>query len=55
MTKNIKKNAIQVDIFLKKFFKNQKKSNLLAPMKYSTLFGGKKNKIKYNYRNFKNI
>ena len=42
MTKNIKKNAIQVDIFLKKFFKNQKKSNLLAPMKYSTLFGGKK-------------
>ena len=42
MTKNVKKNAIQVYIFLKKFFKNQKNSNLLAPMKYSTLFGGKK-------------
>ena len=31
-----------VDNFLKKYFKNQKYSNLILPMKYGTLFGGKK-------------
>jgi len=42
MLKDIKKNAKMVDRFLKKYFKNQKYSNLILPMKYSTLFGGKK-------------
>ena len=42
MKKEIKKNAKIVDIFLKKYFKNQKYSNLIPVMKYGTLFGGKK-------------
>ncbi|MAV56154.1 MAG: geranyl transferase [Candidatus Pelagibacter sp.] len=42
MLKNIKNNAKTVDIFLKKYFKKQKYSNLIMPMKYGTLFGGKK-------------
>ena len=28
--------------FLKKYFKKPKNSNLIQPMKYGTLFGGKK-------------
>tara|TARA_B100002051_G_scaffold227303_1_gene223326 strand:- start:964 stop:1836 length:873 start_codon:yes stop_codon:yes gene_type:complete len=42
MQKDIKKNAKKVDRFLKKYFKNQKHSNLVPAMKYGTLFGGKK-------------
>ncbi len=42
MSKDIKKNAKIVDIFLKKYFKNQKYSGLIPPMKYGTLTGGKK-------------
>ena len=42
MPKDIQKNSKIVDKFLKKYFKNQKYSNLILPMKYSTLFGGKK-------------
>tara|TARA_B100002052_G_scaffold6296_1_gene5383 strand:+ start:2178 stop:3050 length:873 start_codon:yes stop_codon:yes gene_type:complete len=42
MLANIKKNSKMVDNFLKKYFKNQKYSNLILPMKYGTLFGGKK-------------
>tara|TARA_B100000686_G_scaffold307919_1_gene348482 strand:+ start:213 stop:1085 length:873 start_codon:yes stop_codon:yes gene_type:complete len=42
MSKDIKKNAKAIDIFLKKYFKNQKYSGLVLPMKYGTLTGGKK-------------
>ena len=42
MSKDIKKNAKIIDIFLKKYFKNQKYSGLIPPMKYGTLIGGKK-------------
>ena len=42
MLKNIKKNSILVDKFLRKYFKNQKKSQLIPAMKYGTLNGGKK-------------
>ena len=42
MQKDIKKNAKIVDRFLKKYFTNQKYSNLLPAMKYGVLFGGKK-------------
>ena len=42
MLKDIKTNSKIVDKFLKKYFKNQKHSNLVLPMKYGTLFGGKK-------------
>tara|TARA_B100000029_G_scaffold505492_1_gene586286 strand:- start:3975 stop:4847 length:873 start_codon:yes stop_codon:yes gene_type:complete len=42
MLKDIKKNAKTVDVFLRKYFKRQKYSNLLLPMKYGTIMGGKK-------------
>jgi len=42
MQKDIKRNGKIVDRFLKKYFKNQKHSNLIPAMKYGTLFGGKK-------------
>ena len=42
MKKEIKKNAKIVDRFLKKYFRNEKYSNLIPAMKYGTLFGGKK-------------
>jgi len=42
MSKDIKKNAKAVDVFLKKYFKNQKYSGLVLPMKYGTLTQGKK-------------
>ena len=42
MQKYIRNNAKTVDGFLKKYFKNQKYSKLKPPMKYGTLFGGKK-------------
>tara|TARA_B100000700_G_C14959354_1_gene815644 strand:+ start:213 stop:1085 length:873 start_codon:yes stop_codon:yes gene_type:complete len=42
MPKDIKKNAKAVDLFLKKYFKNQKYSGLVLPMKYGSLTGGKK-------------
>ena len=38
----ITKNANKVDNFLKKYFRSQKGTNLIKPMKYGTLFGGKK-------------
>ena len=42
MLKDIQKNSKLIDTFLKKYFKKQKYSNLIQPMKYGTLFGGKK-------------
>jgi len=42
MSKDIKKNAKVIDVFLKKYFKNQNNSGLVSPMKYGTLVGGKK-------------
>ena len=42
MLNEIKKNSKTIDKFLKKYFKNQQYSNLISPMKYGTLFGGKK-------------
>ena len=42
MSKDIKKNAKLIDVFLKRYFKNQKYSGLVLPMKYGTLIGGKK-------------
>ena len=38
----ITKNANKVDNFLKKYFRSQKGTNLIKPMKYGTLAGGKK-------------
>ena len=35
-------NAKKIDIFLKKYLKNQKNSSLINPMKYGVLSGGKK-------------
>ena len=42
MLKNIQKNSQKVDVFLKKYFGAQEYSNLILPMKYGTLKGGKK-------------
>ena len=42
MLKAIIKKAEILDRFLKKFFENQKYSNLIIPMKYGVLSGGKK-------------
>ena len=42
MVKDIRKNAKIVDSFLKQYFKKQKNSNLISPMKYGILSGGKK-------------
>ena len=42
MSKKIRNNARVIDVFLKKFFKNQKDSGLIIPMKYGTINGGKK-------------
>ena len=42
MPKSIVKNAKTLDRFLKKYFENQKYSNLINPMKYGVLTGGKK-------------
>ena len=42
MLNQIKKNSKRIDEFLKKYFNNQQYSNLIKPMKYGTLFGGKK-------------
>ena len=40
--KILKKMLKIIDRFLKKYFKKQKYSDLMLPMKYGTLFGGKK-------------
>ncbi len=40
--KNIKINGKAVDRYLKSYFNKQKYSSLIQPMKYGTLFGGKK-------------
>ena len=42
MSITIAKNARTVDNFLKKYFRSQEGSDLIKPMKYGTLFGGKK-------------
>jgi len=42
MSKDIERNGKIIDAFLKKYFKNQKYSGLVLPMKYGTLTGGKK-------------
>ncbi len=42
MLRQIKKNSKIIDEFLKKYFNNQEYSNLIIPMKYGILFGGKK-------------
>ena len=43
MIKNrLVRNSKKIDSFLKKYLKNQKKSNLINPMKYGVLNGGKK-------------
>ena len=42
MSKKIRNNARVIDVFLKKFLKNQKDSGLIIPMKYGTINGGKK-------------
>ena len=42
MLSQIKKNSKIIDEFLKKYFNNQEYSNLIRPMKYGILFGGKK-------------
>ena len=42
INKIINNNAIILDKFLQKYLKRQSYSELLAPMKYGTLFGGKK-------------
>ena len=42
MLNQIKKNSKRIDKFLKKYFNNQQYSNLITPMKYGILFGGKK-------------
>ena len=42
MSQKIKNNAKEVDLFLGKYIKRQKFTNLIYPMKYGTLSGGKK-------------
>jgi len=42
MQKNLNKIANDTNFFLKKYLKNQKKTNLLLPMKYGLFSGGKK-------------
>ena len=42
MSKDIERNGKIIDAFLKKYFKNQKYSGLVLPMKYGALTGGKK-------------
>ncbi len=42
MSKDIEKNAKLIDLFLKKYFVNQKYSDLTLPMKYGSLSAGKK-------------
>ena len=39
---DIKNNSKKVDKFLKSYFRKQDYSNLISPMKYGTLNGGKK-------------
>ena len=40
--KKLKRNAKLIDDFLKSYLKSQKKTELLNPMRYSVLDGGKK-------------
>ena len=42
MKSKLKKNAKKIDQFLLNFFKKQKKSLLVNPMKYGVISGGKK-------------
>ena len=42
MSQKIKNNAKEVDLFLDKYIKRQNFSNLIIPMRYGTLSGGKK-------------
>ena len=42
LTNKLKLNAKKIDLFIKNYIKNQKKSLLMAPMNYGVLSGGKK-------------
>ena len=42
MQKKLNKIALDTNLFLKKFVKRQKKSELIIPMKYGLFSGGKK-------------
>ena len=42
MKEKLNKIARDTNLFLKKFIKNQKKSELITPMKYGLFSGGKK-------------
>ena len=42
MIKKLKRNAKLIDDFLKLYLKSQKKTELLNPMRYGVLDGGKK-------------
>ena len=42
MQKKLKKIAVDTDIFLKNFIKQQKKTDLIFPMQYGLFPGGKK-------------
>ena len=46
MKKKLNKNAKDTNLFLKKFIKKQKKSELIIPMKYGLFSGGKKIRAK---------
>jgi len=46
MQKKLDKIAKDTNLFLTKFVKKQKKSELIIPMKYGLFSGGKKNQIK---------
>ena len=46
MQKKLNKIAQDTNLYLKRFIKRQKKSELIIPMKYGLFSGGKKNKIK---------
>ena len=53
--KNLNENAKKIDNFLKNYFTKQDSSDLIKPMKYGTLSGGKKNSIFNNYCNWQNL
>ena len=42
MQKKLKRIALDTNIFLKSFFKKQKKTSLISPMRYGLFPGGKK-------------
>ena len=50
MQKKLNKIAKDTNVFLKRFIKKQKKTELIVPMQYGLFSGGKKNKIKNTSR-----